>query len=275
MTNSRVSRLLRRLSSVAALWIALATSAAAWGSDGHSIIAELAQRRLTPEARQRVRELIGEASLASISNWADDIRSERPDTPRWHFVNIPLSSESYDAGSACAINPQGDCIIAALDRQARILGDSQAPLDARRDALKFVAHLVADIHQPLHVIADFQGGNAIRVQFFADPMGLRKEWTTLHLLWDIGLIEYKFRGWGAYVDYLEREWLTKNGVADVAFAPKEWALESHQIARAPGFVPDSGSDLGADYVALAQPLLDKQLAAAGLRLAAALNNFLK
>ena len=38
----------------------LALDAAAWGADGHSIIAELASRRLTPDARQEVERLLGE-----------------------------------------------------------------------------------------------------------------------------------------------------------------------------------------------------------------------
>ena len=54
---------------------ALLGQAHAWGPEGHSIVAEIAQRRLSPEAAAKVREILGEnASLASIASWADDVR---------------------------------------------------------------------------------------------------------------------------------------------------------------------------------------------------------
>src|SRR5947209_436175 len=54
--------------------------AMAWGSDGHSIIAELGQRRLTPAARQEVERLLGPGvSLASVSNWGGDYCAPPPE----------------------------------------------------------------------------------------------------------------------------------------------------------------------------------------------------
>ncbi|NEV02778.1 hypothetical protein FNJ47_45725 [Bradyrhizobium sp. UFLA 03-164] len=48
------------------------------------------QRHLCPVAQSKLRELIGGASLAAISNWADNYKftSEGKNTDRWHFVNI-------------------------------------------------------------------------------------------------------------------------------------------------------------------------------------------
>ena len=46
--------------------------AQAWGPEGHSIVAEIAQRHLTPAAAQQVREILGNASLASVASWADN-----------------------------------------------------------------------------------------------------------------------------------------------------------------------------------------------------------
>jgi len=45
-----------------------------WGSEGHEIVASLAQARLTANAKWGIRSLIGDASLASIANWAERTR---------------------------------------------------------------------------------------------------------------------------------------------------------------------------------------------------------
>jgi hypothetical protein len=64
--------------------------ALAWGSEGHSVIAEIAQRRLSPDASAAVAQVLGQShSLASIASWADDVRDDRPETYNWHFVDIP------------------------------------------------------------------------------------------------------------------------------------------------------------------------------------------
>jgi nuclease S1 len=72
------------------------------GPEGHSIVAEIAQRRLTPEAAAKVREILGEnASLASIASWANDYRAVHPDSAGWRFVIIPLAAQDYDEARDC------------------------------------------------------------------------------------------------------------------------------------------------------------------------------
>ena len=53
------------------------TALIGWGPDGHEIVAALAQARLTQNARKGIQSLIGEASLASVANWADEVRPQR------------------------------------------------------------------------------------------------------------------------------------------------------------------------------------------------------
>ena len=52
----------------------------------------------------------------------------------------------------------------AIDRQVGVLASRQAA-EERLKALKYVAHLVADVHQPLHAsFADDRGGNSYQLQ---------------------------------------------------------------------------------------------------------------
>jgi hypothetical protein len=91
--------------------------ALAWGSEGHHIAAEIAEQFLEPSTVRQVRELLAidnETTLAQASTWADEIRPQRPETSRWHYVNIPINPPAgtppaYDARRDC---PTGDCVVA-------------------------------------------------------------------------------------------------------------------------------------------------------------------
>lgn len=154
--------------------------ALAWGSQGHQIVAALAQSQLTPAARKEVDRLLalepGE-TLESISTWADEHRN--PATAAWHYINFPRDSCIYDASRDC---PDGKCVVAAIEKQTEILA-SNAPDEKRLLALKYVVHLVADVHQPLHAgYMDDRGGNNYQLQAFMRG-------SNLHAVWDTGLIK--------------------------------------------------------------------------------------
>jgi nuclease S1 len=257
---------------------ALLTQAHAWGPEGHSIVAEIAQRRLTPEAAAKVREILGEnASLASIASWADDYRAVHLDSAGWHFVDIPLAADDYEESRDCAPSPQGDCVVHELARSLRDLADPASSAAQRRDALKFVVHLVGDVNQPLHTVGELHGYNDLAVCYFSSPAKNDCAPSNLHSVWDVGLIRSIFWDWGGYVDYLETDWLPAHrDPALDAGTSVDWALEAHRAARdvaVAGVTMDA--HLGADYLAAVRPTLDRQLAVAGLRLARTLNEALK
>src|SRR5262245_61599707 len=122
MMHGMMGRAWRTLCGTAVALLAAGT-ADAWGPRGHAIVAELAQRQLTPVARAQVRRLLPNQSLASIASWADDIREERPETARWHYVRIPRDVQRYDPSRDCKILPAGDCAIAAIRRFTLALTD--------------------------------------------------------------------------------------------------------------------------------------------------------
>jgi hypothetical protein len=121
--------MLRLLFFVIALPILPSHEARAWGQEGHSIVAEIAQRRLSPAAATAIKQILrGDVSLASISSWADEIRNDRPDTFNWHFVDIPLNQTSYDPAVHCRNVPnKGDCVINAIARSQAALAPTGQP----------------------------------------------------------------------------------------------------------------------------------------------------
>ena len=152
----------------------------AWGTEGHQVIALIAQASLTPKARAEVERLLVQepgATLASISTWADEHRS--PATAPWHYVNFPRDTCTYLESRDC---PDGRCVVSAIQRQMELLR-SDAPDERRLIALKYLVHLVGDVHQPLHAgYADDRGGNTYQLQALMRG-------TNLHALWDRWLID--------------------------------------------------------------------------------------
>lgn len=160
--------------------------------------------------------------LACVASWADPpVKNQRQYTSNWHFVDIPVifaTSPSppfrfnYDAARDCRMDPeQGDCALQALERIQPILknykdtGDKDheygEELATRADSLKFYVHIIGDIHQPLHCVADKKdkeavenpkdlgdmGGNLKYATWFGEdvtPYGLMN----LHSIWDGGFI---------------------------------------------------------------------------------------
>src|SRR6185295_4769096 len=73
-----------------ALSAAYMTTTHAWGPAGHRIVAMIAQQNIKPQTRLRIKQLMGNASIVSVANWADAIREARPETSNFHFVDLPL-----------------------------------------------------------------------------------------------------------------------------------------------------------------------------------------
>lgn len=221
-------------------------SSFAWGSGAHRSIAAEAYAQLSPKARADVDTLLAlepGTTLASISTWADEHRS--PATARWHFVNIAADAGChYVAERDC---PGGACVVGAIERQSAIF-HSQAPAPERLKALKYIVHLVADVHQPLHAgQAEDKGGNLYQVQAFGRG-------TNLHAVWDSGLVEHHaglLTGWPR---------------GEGGGSPAAWAEQSCRITEAPGFYP-TGHKIGEAYAAERAATVRQQMANAAARLA--------
>ncbi len=266
------------LSAIAAITIgSLVPShpALAWGQEGHSIIAELAERRLDSDTLRKVKILLGGVSMASIASWADDYRADHKETSGWHFVDIPYDQTAYDPVRDC--DPKkGDCIVHAIARFRADVADCSKSLSERSEALKFLIHFVGDVHQPLHVETRFaadgtddQGGNKVIVTFFDQPN------MKLHALWDTGLIMHTVYNWGAYVTRLQTGWLNGRDLSSLdGGTPIDWAVEAHKYVPLAYDVPANGA-LGQAYYDKAVPVIDRQLSLAAVRLARLLREILR
>jgi S1/P1 Nuclease len=244
----------------------LAGPALAWAPEGHQVVAAIALRELTPMARARVAALLGaETVMVLDASWADEIRDQRPETTNWHYVNIELGSGGYDAARDCA---DGNCVVAQIERDRRILSDPNAARAAKIEALRFLIHFVADLHQPLHAADRHdRGGNQELVRW-------HKKRTSLHQIWDQDVVTALGEDSARVAAQIDSSLTPQQKAHLRAGTPESWANESFTIAGREVYaeLPSSGQiRLPDDYADAESGVTRLQLAKAGLRLAAILN----
>ena len=256
--------------SVIVLTLAVNSAAYGYGPTGHRIVGEIADGYLCSEARETIAGMLAGQSLADAGLWPDHIRGDRAwrHTAPWHYVNVAddVPIERATGGEA------GD-VLQALVRFRSELADESRSNSQRADALRFLTHFVADVHQPLHVgRADDRGGNDIAVS----AAGRR---SNLHRVWDAEALLRADRqtrdiDYVAQVDSVRA--LTAARVAQLqAGAVLDWARESraerHYVYGYPALEPARGIVLDEAYLAGARERSMLRLSAAGVRLAGVLN----
>jgi hypothetical protein len=239
----------------------------AWLDKGHRIVGLIAEANLTAEARKTIEEILpGNTTLADAAVWPDhEGRSIRDFNPL-HYVSIPDNASGYDQGRDC---PERNCIIEALKWFSTVIADKNAPITARRLALYYVAHLVGDMHQPLHAgRAEDRGGVDI-------PVSYRGVTTNLHFFWDTNLVELETGTEEEIAKRLVANLTEEERIKWQGGDPIQWTNESLTLVRSYAYNTGPAAELSDDYVEKARPIVRTRLAQAGLRLAWLLNITLK
>jgi len=255
------------------------TPALAWGKTGHRVVAAIADTQLSGLARAQVEQILGPGeSLYEAANWPDEMRSapgsfwQKTATP-WHYVT--LNGILYDHAPS-----EGDAL-EALHRFSKTLQDPNASLADKQLALRFIVHLVGDLHQPLHVgkCCD-KGGNDVKVTWFGKP-------SNLHSVWDSQLPDDEQLSFSELAAKLERHISAQDVVKWWDVNPRDWISESAEIrdtlyptARdlpkpVKGKKAKRGQqplpELSYNYVYKFTPVMERRLSQGGVRLAAYLN----
>ena len=241
-------------------------------------------------------------SMVDAATWADDgKRGEKTGT--WHYLDIPRGVERADLMKFCT--PVGEsqngkdrpgCLLTGFQYEFDIVKDKNRPAAERATALRYVIHFVGDLHQPLHTTTnDDQGGNCTSVTLFADPKR-----GNLHGVWDYGIIAHYLKEENQTPDQFAtrlnqefqskgKHWLHER----IDFG--KWIWEGHHVAekvtydklhpKLPVAPPENGPgctaerekttslniDIDTRYATAAMPVIERQLAKAGYRLADVLN----
>lgn len=235
-------------------------TALGWGQIGHRVIGEMAERHLTPKAQVRIAEILDGQSLAQVSNWMDNIKSDPSyDSLRaWHYVSIPdgITYEESDK------NPKGDIIQACETMIADLKGGG---LTAEQEAicLKILVHLIGDLHQPLHVgRVEDRGGNDIKVEFFWKS-------SNIHRVWDSEMIDSKQYSYTELTDIVHNYTHSDFQAAQLG-SIRDRANEAMQYRELIYDLPED-KKIGYEYRYKTWGLMKTQLAKGGIYLARILN----
>lgn len=237
-----------------------------WGQKGHDVTCALAERHLTKKADKKITELLDGKSIVYWANWMDNA-SHTPEykyTSTWHYKNI-------DAGLAfeeAPLNENGD-VVRAINEQITALKSGKLSRDEQVLSLKFLVHLMGDLHCPMHMgHKSDRGGNSWQVQYFRNG-------TNLHSVWDSALIEnahkWTYSEWVDQIDIYNKEGNKKIAEGN----PESWGKETFEICKKIYDATPVGSKLSYDYASDWAETVETQLLRAGIRLAAVLNDIFK
>jgi hypothetical protein len=269
-----------------------APGALAWGPQGHRTVGAIADRLLTAQAHAWVAQLLsddldkfgnpsGRTTLEAVAVWADELHGTPAARASWHYDDVPVCGSEPKARYC----PAGQCNSEQLKRLIAVLANTGAPARERNEALKWVVHLVGDLHQPLHAADnDDRGGNLVPVAL----AGVKTRGSeNLHRVWDNDLVRVALRAGNRQqpprnIDALAEQAHSLAGEAGQG-GPDSWASESNNLARNVAYryrgfachsVPQGIVVLDADYQQQAQGLVRERLLLAGARLATLLNRTL-
>ncbi|HEX7380980.1 MAG TPA: S1/P1 nuclease [Nevskiaceae bacterium] len=270
------------------------TPSHAWGAEGHRVVALVAERYLRPETQRRIDAILATdpgpraTDLAYQATWADRWREDDPDghrTASWHYVNLELVHPSMrwacwghrplPAGTPASQGPSHSCAVDKIDQFEAELAAPGTPPRERLLALRFVLHLVGDLHQPLHAADNHDhGGNDVRV------LGISRRPTTLHRAWDTVLVHRLGRSPRQIAQRLVKTITPVDRQRWQRGTPTDWAWQAWRMAcdDAYGKLPRrsrrAAVTLDAAYARQATADIRLQLSRAGVRLAWMLNRAL-
>jgi hypothetical protein len=233
------------------------SSTRAWGCKGHETVALIAEKHLSPEAKEFVLTLLKENPIdlqlkrycgsavndpmGEASTWADDVRPERKNGP-WHYIDIPRGTARGDGNLAPYCGKEG-CVNEALAAQIAILKDKSAEPAKRAEALRYIIHFVGDLHQPLHSTTnDDEGGNCVPLAYFRrKPREHNRAYSpNLHSVWDSAIIDRDAEGADSheYADRLEETYASSfEQWQKAGIHIDDWIWESHDYAEKNVYAP--------------------------------------
>lgn len=233
-----------------------------WGQNGHRATGKIAEKHLTRKAKRKIDKLLKGESLAFVSTYADEIKSDRKYSKyyTWHYINMNLDESYADSEK----NEKGD-LVTGIETCIKVLKNENSTEKDQVFHLKMLIHLIGDLHQPMHIgKKEDKGGNDFQVQWFGRG-------TNLHSVWDTKMIE------DFNMSYLElasnaQELSKKQITAIEKGTVVDWVNEVHQLTNKVYLSTKVGENLRYRYSYLYFNTVRTQLQKGGIRLAKVLND---
>ena len=237
-----------------------------WGQTGHRVVGHIAEQYLTKKAKKEVKRVLRHETLAEVSTWMDEVRSDRnyDYAVTWHYTTVP-DGETYETAKK---EPRGD-VIWAIERIVNKLKSGNLSPEEEAVNLKFLVHLVGDIHQPLHVgNGKDKGGNDLKLKYMWKN-------SNLHRVWDSDMIDgkqFSYTELSNKINHPSKSEVKKWQAASV----RDWAKESFALRAQVYDLPEGEEiNLRYEYGFKNFATVEKRLLQAGVRLAGIINKIYK
>ncbi|MFK5981333.1 MAG: S1/P1 nuclease [Flavobacteriaceae bacterium] len=233
-----------------------------WGKTGHRTTSEIAEKYLTKKAKKEIDKLLNGQTLAFVSNYGDEIKSDNSYRKfgSWHYVNFPFDS-SYEEHPK---SEKGD-IIVGIQTCIDVLKNNVSTREDKIFHLKMLVHFIGDLHQPMHIgLADDKGGNDFQVRWF-------NQGTNLHTVWDSKMLESYGMSYTELASNAKR--LSKTQVEEIQKGTTiDWMNESRELCKDIYKTTEVGAKLRYRYSYVYMDTVRFQLQKGGIRLAEVLND---
>ncbi len=234
----------------------LQIAAFAWNRTAHEAIAAIAEEHLKPSVKAEIEKYLDGRSIVYYATWMDH---KHDHTPYKHTVTVNSDNtlvEIQDRPDLDGMN----AIDLAIDR---LVNRDEYPADTAALYLKYIVHLIADIHCPAHIV--YPG---VKRFFNVTIMGKPNRY---HPVWD-GILDYNHQWtYNEYVEQVDR--YSKKEIKDMSSGtPEDWAHEVAIECRTVYEWAEEGSELDRDFVNKAYPFAESLMIRASYRLAALLND---
>ena len=296
----------------------------AWSEGGHNLIAILAYDLIRPSEQKRLIELLEKhprfmedfqpksklSDATALAHWNigragywPDIARDQPafNRPNWHYQlgatltlgdNVKVHETPGPLPAGATLGTKDLHIAQAIELCRQTLRGS-GPDSDKAIAICWLAHLVADSHQPCHAGSLYADGIFPEGDRGANSIPT-KQGRNLHALWD-GLLGGRYNAGditrrAREVKSDETSWKAAEAAGTVV-EPLEWLSESAEFGKSHVYTPEvlsaveaaqrSGAekvevvDLPETYLKAAGALAQKRAAFAAWRLAAVLSEDLK
>lgn len=236
-----------------------------WSKTGHRVVGEVAEVYLSRKAKKAIAELLDGQSLAAVANFGDEIKADGKyrEFSAWHYVNFPADKKYTDVEPS----EYGD-LVTGIDKCITIVKNPNSSRADKVFYLKFLVHLIGDLHQPMHVgRLEDKGGNDIQLQWFGRG-------SNLHRLWDSNMIDDYGMSYTELANKLPK--ISKDEVKELQKGTVlDWVEESQDIANQLYESVEVGEKLGYQYGYKWWGTVEEQLQKGGIRLAMVLNDMFK
>lgn len=257
----------------------------AWNAIGHMVVARVAYKNLKPAAKEKIDTLVSDMnqqytdmdSFLDLATWPDAIRGQHIETyTHWHYVDVAFSND----GTPLKNLIDSDNALWAVNKIEPIVKNDHANPYERARFLAFFAHIVGDLHQPLHTVSYIsaktpdgdRGGNDYTVQ-------VKNSKTNLHKLWDGGVGAFEGSNSPSHVDQLADTLMAEYPESSFGgkandLKPEDWVKEGMENATQSVYSTPMNQTVSTAYLENGKRVAEQQAVLAGYRLAKLLNQLL-